>query len=141
MAIQTSYNFKITVNSIDLSDHCTALKINMPQNANEAQAAGNVHKQYRAGMGDPSIEVTLRADDSTGGVNQTLRALVTPLSTGVTVVARRVNSARSSANPDYTAEMILSGDLPAVDDSWGEVPMISVKLVPVGTFSITVTTT
>jgi hypothetical protein len=141
VAIQTSYNFKITVNSVDMSDHCIALRVNMPQNANEVSAAGDTHKKYRAGMGDPSIEATFRADDAVGNVNQTLRALITPLSTGVPVVARRVNSTRTSANPDYSAEMIVSGDLDAVNDSWGEVPQITAKFVPVGTFAVTSTTT
>lgn len=141
MAIQTSYNFKITVNSVDMSDHCTALKVNKPQSVNEVSAAGDLHKKYRAGVGDPSIEATFRADDSTGGINQTLRGLVTPTSTGVTVVARRINTTRTSANPDYTAEMVISGDLMVVDDSWGEVPTITAKFVPVGTFSEVSTTT
>lgn len=136
MAIQTSYNFHIIVNGTTMSDHCVALKIGMPQTANEVSAAGNTHKVYRAGIGDPYIEATFRADDSTGGVSQTLRALITPLSTGVTVQARRINTTISSANPDYTAQMIVSGDLMAVDDSWGEVPTITAKFVPVGTFSV-----
>ena len=136
MAIQTSYNFYIVINGTSMSDHCVALKVAMPQTANEVSAAGNVHKVYRAGMGDPSIEATFRADDSTGGVNQTLRNMVTPLSTGVAVTARRINTTLTSANPEYSAQMILSGDLMVVDDSWGEVPTITAKLVPVGTFSI-----
>ena len=141
MAIQTSYNFKITVNSVDLSDHCTNLKIAKPQAANESQAAGAVHKQYRAGMGDPYIEATFRADDAVGSVNQTLRGLITPTSTGVPIVARRINSARSSANPDYSFDAIVSGDLMPVDDSWGEVPTITVKFCPVGAYAETSTTT
>lgn len=136
MAIVTSYNFAITVNGTTLSDHCTNLKINLPQNANEAQAAGAVHKQYRAGMGDPSIEATFRADDSTGSVNYTLRALITPTSTGVAITARRVNTTLTSANPEYSFVGIVSGDLMAVDDSWGEVPQISVKFVPQGAITI-----
>jgi len=141
VAILTSYNFKIVVNSVDMSDHCIALRINMPQNANEAQAAGDTHKKYRAGMGDPSIEATFRADDAVGSVNQILGALVTPASTGVTVAARRINTTRSSSNPEYGGEMILSGDLMRLDDSWGEVPQITARLVPHGTFSVVSTTT
>jgi hypothetical protein len=136
MAIVTSYNFSIIVNGTTLSDHCTNLKINLPQAANEAQAAGAVHKQYRAGMGDPSIEATFRADDSTSSVNYTLRSLITPASTGVTISARRVNTTASSANPDYSFVGIVSGDLMAVDDAWGEVPQISVKFVPQGAITI-----
>ena len=118
MAIQTSYNFYIVINGTSMSDHCVALKVAMPQTANEVSAAGNVHKVYRAGMGDPSIEATFRADDSTGGVNYTLRAMVTPLSTGVAVTARRINTTLTSANPEYSFQGILSGDLMVVDDSW-----------------------
>jgi len=141
VAIQTSYNFHVIINGTTMSDHCVALKVAMPQNANEVSAAGNTHKVYRAGMGDPSIEATFRADDSTGGVNQTLRNLITPTSTGVTVQARRINTTVSSANPDYTGQFIVSGDLMPMDDSWGEVPTITVKLVPVSTFSVSNTST
>jgi hypothetical protein len=136
VAIESAYNFKITVNAVDLSDHCISLKVNMPQQANEAQAAGDTHKKYRAGPGDPSIEATFRADHSTGGVNQTLSGLVLITSTGVPVVARVKNTTRTSANPDYSAEMILSGDLTPMDHNWGEVPTITAKFVPYGTFSI-----
>jgi hypothetical protein len=135
VAIQTSYNFKILVNSVDLSDHCVSLKIAKPQNANESQAAGAVHKQYRAGMGDPSIEATFRADDAVGSVNQTLRGLITPASTGVPILARRINAARSSANPEYGFAAIVSGDLMPLDDSWGEVPTITVKFCPISAYA------
>ena len=141
MAIVTSYNGKITVNAVDLSDHMVTWKLAKPQQANEAQSAGALHKQYRAGMGDPYIEATFRADDAVGSVNQTLRGLITPTSTGVPIVLRRVNSARSSANPDYSFEGIVSGDLMAVEDTWGEVPQIAVKFVPVGAYAETSTTT
>lgn len=136
MAIQTSYNFYIKVNSIDLSDHCVSLKVNMPQNANEVQAAGDTHKKYRAGMGDPSIEATFRADDTTSGPGYVVRQLVTPTSTGFPVAARRLNTTVSSANPEYSAVMVVSGDVPVMDDAWGEVPTFSVKFVPFGTFSV-----
>lgn len=136
MAVETAYNFKIVVNAIDLSDHCTALKVNMPQNVNEAQAAGNTHKVYRPGPGDPSIEATFRSDQSTSSVNYTLRSLVSITSTGVPILARVKNTTRTSANPEYSAEMILSGDLMVMDDNWGDVPSITAKFVPFGTFSV-----
>jgi hypothetical protein len=140
VAILTSYNFKIVVNSVDLSDHCVNLKIAKPQTANESQAAGALHKQYRAGMGDPYIEATFRADDAVGSVNQTLRGLITPTSTGVPILARRINAARSSANPEYGFAGIVSGDLMALDDSWGEVPTVTVKFCPIGAYAEDVTT-
>ena len=136
MAIETAYNFKIVVNSVDLSDHCVALKVNMPQNVNEAQAAGNTHKVYRPGAGDPSIEATFRSDNSTSSVNYTLRSLVSITSTGVPILARVKNTTRTSANPEYSAEMILSGDLMVMDDTWGDVPSISAKFVPFSAFSV-----
>jgi hypothetical protein len=136
VAVETAYNFKITVNSVDLSDHCTALKVNMPQAVNEVQAAGDTHKKYRPGPGDPSIEATFRSDQSTQSVNYTLRSLVSITSTGVPIVARVKNTTRTSANPDYSAEMIVSGDVMVMDDNWGDVPSITVKFVPFGTFSV-----
>jgi hypothetical protein len=148
VAINTAYNFKITVASspgstsqTDLSDHCIALKVNMPQQANESQAAGATHKQYRPGAGDPSIEATFRNDHSTQSIEYVLRQHISMTSTGFGVTARVVNAARSSANPDYSAECVISGDLNVMDHNWGEIPGIGVKFVPFGTFSVTVTTT
>lgn len=136
MAVETAYNFKITVNAVDLSDHCVALKVNMPQGVNEVSAAGDTHKKYRPGPGDPSIEATFRGDNSTQSVQYTLRSLVSITSTGVPVVARVKNTTRTSANPDYSAEMILSGDLMVMDDSWGDVASITAKFVPFSSFSV-----
>lgn len=136
MAIETAYNFKITVNSVDLSDHCFALKVNQPQAVNEVSAAGDTHKKYRPGPSDPSIEASFRADNSTGSVTGTLRALVAITSTGVPILARLKNTTRSSSNPEYSAEMILSGDLMVMDDTWGDVPSITARFVPFGTFSV-----
>jgi hypothetical protein len=142
VAIQTSYNFFIAINGTTLSAYCTNLRVNVPQNANEAQAAGATHKQYRAGMGDPSIEATFRADDSTaGGPGYVLRPLVATSSTGFSVAARRVNAIVTSANPEYNGQFVVSGDLMAMEDEWGAVPSISVKLVPFGTFTISSTAT
>ena len=57
-------------------------------------------------------------------------------STGVPILARVKNTTRTSANPEYSAEMILSGDLMVMDDAWGDVPTISAKFVPYGTFFV-----
>lgn len=146
MAIKTAYNFYITVASspgstsqTDLSNRCSALKINMPQAANEVSAAGNTHKVYRPGVGDPSIEATFRADHAVGSVIPLLRSHISVTSTGFTVTARPDSGARTSANPDYSGEMQISGDLMVMDDTWGDVPSVSVRFVPFGTFAVTVT--
>jgi hypothetical protein len=136
VAVETAYNFKIVVNAIDLSDHCVALKVNMPQAVNEVQAAGDTHKKYRPGAGDPSIEATFRNDHSTSSVEYTLRSLVSITSTGVPLLARVKNTTRTSANPEYSAEMILSGDLMVLGADWGAVESITAKFVPYGTFSV-----
>lgn len=147
MAIKTAYNFYIAVASspastalTDLSNRCIALKVNTPQAVNEAQAAGDTHKKYRPGPGDPSIEATFRRDDALLNVRPLLASHISIASTGFTVKARPDNSARSSANPEYGGEMVISGDLMLMDDSWGEVPGITVKFVPFGTFATDVST-
>lgn len=147
MAIKTAYNFYVAVASspastslTDLSARCTSLKINMPQAANEVSAAGNTHKVYRPGVGDPSIEATFRADQAVSSVIHTLRQHISVSSTGFTVSARPDNSARTSANPEYGGQMQISGDLMVMDDTWGDVPSVSVRFVPFGAFSADVST-
>jgi hypothetical protein len=147
MAIATAYNFYIAVASTpgstsltDLSSRCVSLKVNMPQAANEAQAAGDTHKKYRPGAGDPSIEATFRSDQAVSNVQHTLRAHRAITSTGFTVLARPLNAARSSANPEFGGQMAISGDVMEMDDNWGDVPSITVKFVPFGAFSADVST-
>ena|SRR5687767_2604850 len=142
MAIQTAYNFYIAVATtpgstslVDLSSRCIDLKVNMPQHANEAQAAGDTHKKYRPGASDPSIEATFRRDDALLNVRPVLQAHLGITSTGLTVKARPINATRTSANPEYGGEMLISGDLMVVDDNWGDVPSITVKFVPMTTFT------
>jgi len=145
MAIQSAYNFYIAIASspgstalTDLSNRCVALKVNQPQVANEASVAGNTHKTYRPGPSDPSIEVTFRRDDALLSVRPVLQSHISIASTGLTVKCRPINAARTSANPEYGGEMVVSGDLMVMDDGWGEIPSISVKFVPFGTFAVDV---
>lgn len=146
MAILTAYNFYFAIATtpgstatVDLSNRCTALKVNMPQAANEAQAAGNTHKVYRPGPGDPSIEATFRRDDALLNIRAVLQGHLGITSTGFTVAARPINGTISSANPEYGGQGIISGDLMVVDDNWGDVPTISVKIVPYSAWTVVTT--
>ncbi len=131
MAIVTSYNGRIVVNAIDLSDHAKVIRVNDGHETRDATAHGNTAHNFRPGLGNHSIEATFFNDKSTASVETTLRTLTSITSTGFTVSARSLNSATTAVNPDYQfAAAIIDGDLMVMDDSVGEIPELTVRFVP-----------
>lgn len=130
MAIVTSYNGFLSVNAVDLSNHCTSLRVNYGQESREVTSFGDTARVFRTGLATPSIEATFKDDLASGSVNATLRGLVSLTSTGFTVIAKRLNSGTTTVNPSFTLTAVLDGDLLVMNDSVGEVPEISARFVP-----------
>lgn len=131
MAIVTSYNGRLIVNAVDLSDHAKVIRVNDGQETRDATAHGNTARNFRAGLGTHSIEATLFNDRAASSVESTLRGLISITSTGFAVSARALNSATTTVNPDYQfAAAIIDGDLMVVDGSVGELEEITVRFVP-----------
>ena len=131
MAIMTTYNGRIIVNAVDLSDHAKVIRVNRGQESRDATAHGNTARNFRAGLGTHSIEATFFNDHASASVESTLRGLISITSTGFVLSARPLNSATTTVNPDYQmAAAIIDGDLSVLDSNIGELAEITVRFVP-----------
>lgn len=142
MAFQVAYNAHVTINGVDLSDHCTMARFNTGQETRDATAHGDSQRKFRPGLGTPSFEFTLFNDHASASVESTLRGLVSITSTGVTVTAKKDNAVATTDNPRYDFQGILDGDLMVLDDEVGELPTITARFVPyASSFNVITTAT
>jgi hypothetical protein len=136
MAIVVSYNAYISVNNVDLSDHCVGVVVNDGQESRDVTAMGDTSRRFRAGLGTSSVEATFWGDTASGSVTQTLTGLIGLTSTGFAVLVRKDNSARNANNPEYSLTAIIDGDVNALDEKPGEVSQLKVKFMPYSSFNI-----
>ena len=140
MAIIVSYNARVLVNWVDLSDHCVGVVVNDGQESRDVTAMGDTSRRFRAGLGTSSVEATFYGDTASGSVTQTLTGLIGLSSTGFDVRVRKDNSIRSVNNPEYQLTAIIDGDVSALDEKPGDVSQIKVKFMPYSSFNILTTT-
>jgi len=136
MAIIVSYNARILINSVDVSNHCVGVVVNDGQESRDVTAMGDTSRRFRAGLGTASVEATFWGDTASGSITQTLTGLVSLFSTGFDVTVRKDNSARNVNNPEYSLTAIIDGDVNALDEKPGEVSQLKVKFMPYSSFNI-----
>jgi hypothetical protein len=135
MAIQTTYNAKAMINTVDLSSKTNKVTVNDAQETKPVRVMGTAYELARPGYSTPSFEFSFYNDHATGTVEPTLRALVSITSTGVPIYVRWDNTAvRGVSNQEYYMDGVLDGDLNVMDDEAGEVPMISATFKPYSVF-------
>jgi hypothetical protein len=146
MAIITAYDAQILIGptgTSDFSAYCKKVTVDDGQETREATAFSNTYRVYRPGLGTPSIEATFYNDQADNSLNEILRAFISvsaPTTTYNVVVRYQAGTARGASNPVWTMTgAMLDGSLLALDDAPGEIPEITVKWLPYGTFSVSVT--
>lgn len=93
-------NPKVTVNSVDLSDQCTAATFTINYDQLEATAFGDVDRKYVKGLGNHSLTLTFYASFASSETWATLSAIV---GTTTTVIVKPDAAAVDSAtNPGLT---------------------------------------
>ena len=105
MAVFLNNGVVLTVNSVDLSDHVTAVTINRSFDELEVTAMGDSGHKYVKGLEASSITIDFLNDTATGEVLQTLQAA---WGTTVTVTAKQTSEAVSAANPLYTMSCLIN---------------------------------
>lgn len=106
MAKKVLKDASITVNAVNVSNHCSKVTINSEYEAIDSTAFGSILKETLQGMGDGSIVLTLQQDYDAGSIDATMW----PLSqSGATfpVVAKPSSAAVSATNPSYTMTGVL----------------------------------
>jgi len=92
-------NPSVTINSVDLSDQCTAATITYTVEALENTAFGSTARTYTSGLANNSITATLYQSYAGSETEASIYSLV---GTTTTLVLKPASGAVSSTNPSYT---------------------------------------
>jgi len=123
----------LTVNSVDLSDHVTAVTINRTFDELEVTAMGDGGHKFVKGLEASSITIDFLNDTATSEVLQTLQAA---WGTNVTVTVKQTSAATSATNPLYTMTVLVNNTTD-IAGSVADLGMQSVTWNVSGTIAVT----
>jgi hypothetical protein len=121
----------VTVNSVDLSDQCTAATFTQRYDQLESTAFGDTSRKYVSGLGNHELTLTLYMSYAATETYATLSNLVGGTTT---VIVKPATGADSATNPGLTLTGALLTELPVVNSTMGELSTIDVTFVG-GVFS------
>lgn len=133
MAVFLNNGVVLTVNSVDLSDHVTAVTINRTFDELEVTAMGDSGHKFVKGLEAASITIDFLNDTATGEVLQTLQAAY---GTNVTVTVKQTSAVVSATNPLYTMSCLVN-NLTDVNGSVSDLGTQSVTWNVSGTVAVT----
>jgi hypothetical protein len=133
MAVFLNNGVVLTVNSVDLSDHVTAVSISRTFDELEVTAMGDSGHKFVKGLEAASITIDFLNDTATGEVLQTLQAAY---GTNVTVTAKQTNAVVSATNPLYTMTCLVN-NLTDINGAVGDLGTQSVTWNVSGTVAVT----
>jgi len=106
MAVFLNNNVGVKINSVDLSDHVTAVTINRVFDELEITSMGSLSHQFVKGLESSSVTIDFLSDTAAANVNATLQA-----AWGTTVTAvflQTKGTAVSATNPLYTVSLLIN---------------------------------
>jgi hypothetical protein len=125
MAVFLNNKVGVKVNSVDLSDHVTAVTLNRSFNELSVTAMGDTGEKFVKGLETSSVSISFLNDTASANVLATLQAA---WGTSVTVVLlQEKGTAVSATNPLYTMTCLVNnttdingavGDLGSQDVTW-----------------------
>lgn len=124
----------VTINSVDISDQCTAATLTKTVEALESTSFGGTARVYVGGLQANEITVTLYNSFAASETYATLSGLVGS-STNITV--KPTSAATSATNPIFTITGCYLESLPIVNASLGELDTIDLTFQG-GTYSVAV---
>lgn len=133
MAVLAFTNGYLLLNGTsDLSDHCSSIELSIEAEELDSTTFGSTgYKSAIGGLKSGSLKVTLKGDFAASNVDSILFPL---LGTVVAFDVKAVNAARSTSNPSYTGNVLISqlnpisggvGDLMEFDLTWPTTGAIS----------------
>jgi hypothetical protein len=114
-------NPSVTINSVDLSDQCTAATITYTVEALENTAFGSTARTYTSGLANNSVTVTLYQSYAGSETEASIYSLV---GTTTTLVLKPASGAVSSTNPSYTLTTAYLESHTPINASLGELSTI-----------------
>ena len=133
MAVFLNNGVVLTVNSVDLSDHVTAVTINRTFDELEVTAMGDSGHKFVKGLEASSITIDFLNDTAAG---ETLATLQDAYGDNVTVTVKQTDAAVSATNKLYTMTCLVN-NLTPVAGSVSEIGMQSVTWSVSGTVAVT----
>ena len=106
MAVFLNNKVGVKINSVDLSDHVTAVTLNRNFDELEVTAMGDTSHKFVKGLEASSVTISFLNDTATASVLQTLQA-----AWGTTVAAELIQdkgTAVSATNPLYTFSILVN---------------------------------
>ena len=105
MAIYLSNGVVVTLNSVDLSNHVTAVTINRSFDELEVTAMGDTAHKFAKGLEASTITLDFLNDTAAANVNETLQAAG---GTTVTLVIKQTSAAISATNPEFQTTVLVN---------------------------------
>jgi hypothetical protein len=96
---------KVTINSVNLSDHVASVTLDTKTDVVETTAFSNSAKTRVAGLQDHSVTLEFHQDFAASNVEATIYPL---LGSATTVVVQPTSSAVTTSNPTYTFSAVVA---------------------------------
>jgi len=96
---------KVTINSVNLSDHINSITLETKDDIVETTAFGSTAKTRVAGLADNSVTFDFMQDFAAANVEATIYPL---LGSTTTIVVQPTSSAVGTTNPTYTFTALIS---------------------------------
>jgi hypothetical protein len=125
----------VTVNSVDLSDQCTAATFTHRFDQLESTAFGDTARKYVAGLGNHEVTLSLYMSYAASETYATLASLV---GTTTTVRVQPASPPDSATNPGFILTGAFLAELPVINATMGELSTVDVTFVG-GTYSVDTT--
>ena len=124
MAVYLNNGVSCVLNSVDLSDHVTAITINQSFDELEVTAMGDSAHKFTKGLEASTVTLDFLNDTASASVNQTLKAAY---GTTVPIVIKQTSSAVSATNPSYSTTVLIN-NLTQVNGAVGDISSQSLTL-------------
>lgn len=116
----------VTVNSVDLSDQCTAATFTHRFDQLENTAFGDTERKYTSGLGNHEVTLSLYMSYAAAETYATLSSLV---GTTTTVIVKPATGSEGATNPGFTLTGAFLAELPVINATLGELSTVDVTFV------------
>jgi hypothetical protein len=124
----------VTINSVDLTDQCTAASLTKTVEALESTAFGGTARVYVGGLQANEVTLTMYNSFASTETYATLSGLV---GTSTNITVKPTSAATSATNPIFTITGAYLESLPIVNASLGELDTIDLTFQG-GTYSVAI---
>jgi hypothetical protein len=122
----------VTVNTVDLTDQCTAATFTHRFDQLEATAFGDTDRKFVKGLGNHEVTLSLYMSYAASETYATLAALV---GTTTTITVKPSGGVASPTSPGFILTGAFLAELPVISANMGELSAVDVTFVG-GTYSV-----